>query len=274
MNNQVFIPSRGRFDGARKLTETWREHGFDVHWVVEPKEHLDYDYEVEGDKVHSLPIPDAGIGYSRNHCVNLAASMGFDSIILADDDIKPSKNMDWLVEDAEDPKILGITAKYAYHDFCFRERVQGRNDLILLPTGTFRLVALNVMNVLNLGNYDHTLEYAEDCDLFLRGLEAGYPWMIHLGTWSISTGTRYQPGGMVDFAGDSVELAEKKKYWHETLYQQYPDFVNDPTKADFTKQNSIRISWQKAYNHYLPDWRKWSALHGGDIEIYFDEAAE
>ena len=270
-NYHVFIPSRGRYQGAHKLTEIWRQQGFEVHWVVEPSEWLDYDGEAEGDKVHELPKPNMGIGFSRNHCINLAASFGYESIILADDDIKPSRNIDWLAEDAEDPKVLGITAQYSYHGLCLGDKIKGRNDLILLPTGTFRLVALNVQNVLNLGNYDHTLEYAEDCDLFLRGLEAGFPWMIHLGSWSNSTGARYQPGGMIDYVGDSIDLMYKKRQWHERLYQQYPDFINDPTKADFTKQNSIRIAWQKAYNHYLPDWRKWSALHGGDIEDYFDE---
>jgi hypothetical protein len=263
----VFIPSRGRYDGARKLTEAWRQEGFNVHWVVEPKEALDYDYEVEGDKVHPLPIPNAGIGYSRNYCVNLAASFGYESIILADDDIKPGKNanMDWLLEDAEDPKVLGITARYSYHDLCLGSVIRGRSDLILLPIGTFRLVALNVNNVLDIGNYDHTLIGLEDNDLFMRGLQAGYPWMIHLGTWSISTGTRYQPGGMSDFMESHGIPKEGPPPWYQVMADQYPDFVSGH------KKNRIRFAWQQAYNRYLPEWRKWSWLHGGDIENYFND---
>jgi hypothetical protein len=269
---QVFIPSRGRWEGARKIADAWHKQKFNVTFVVEPNEALKYASVVQDCRVDVLQVKNAGIGNSRNHCVNLAASYGYESFILADDDIKPLKNanMDILQEDAEDPKVLGITARYGYHDLALGPEIKKRRDLILLPTGTFRLVALNTMNVLNLGNYDHTLEYAEDCDLFLRGLEAGFPWMVHLGTWSTSVGTRYQPGGMIDYVGDMIELQDKKRYWHETLYQQYPDWVNDPTRADFTKQNSIRIAWQRAYNHFLPDWREWSALHGGDIERYFD----
>jgi hypothetical protein len=265
VNPQVFIPSRGRISHARRLTDVWRQEGFDVHWVVEPNEFLDYDYEVEGDKAHALPIPNNGIGYSRNHCVNLAASFGYESIILADDDIKPGKNanMDILVDWAEHPKVLGITARYSYHDLCLGPDIKGMDELILLPTGTFRLVALNVNNVLDIGNYDHTLIGLEDNDLFMRGLQAGYPWMIHLGTYAVSMGKRYQPGGMADFMKDHGIPSDDIPPWYQVMADQYPAFVSGH------KKNRIRFAWKQAYDHYLPEWRKWSALHGGDLRNYF-----
>lgn len=284
INHHVFIPSRGRWHGALKLTHVWREHGFEVHWVVEPNEALAYKAAVADTRyddadawavVHQLPRPNMGIGFSRNHCMSLAASFGLRAMILADDDIKPGRlvekaNMKNFVECAGHSKVLGITARYGYHDLCLGDKIRDRDDLILLPSGTFRLVALNVDNVLSLGNYDKSLEYAEDCDLFLRGLEAGYPWMIHLGTHSNSIGGRYEPGGLLAYAGgDPDALNCKKKDWHCELYHKYPEFVNDPAKADFSKQNSIRISWRKAYNELMPDWQKWSALHGGYINDYF-----
>jgi hypothetical protein len=286
-NPQVFIPSRGRPNGARKLTQAWHEEGFDVNWVVERREHDDYFDKIVGyapisgppdsnppkTHIHILPVSNAGIGFARNHCVSLAGSFGCRSIILADDDIKPSAKgggMQGLVDCAKHSKVLGITAKYSYHDLCLGDKIKGRNDLILLPTGTFRLVALNVNNVLDLGNYDHTLEYAEDCDLFLRGLAAGYPWMIHLGTWSNSIGTRYQPGGMLDFAGGAKQLKAAKADWHETLHEQYPEFTNEHDDIKCAgKQNCIRISWKKAYNELMPGWQKYSALHGGYLNDYF-----
>jgi hypothetical protein len=288
----VFIPSRGRWQGARKLTEIWLEHGFEVHWVVEPSEHNQYfdslviPYSgakrigVPSTYVHPLPRPNMGIGFSRHHCINLAASYGLRTMLLADDDIKPGRlvekaNMKNFVECAGHSKVLGITARYGYHDLCLGDKIKDREDLILLPSGTFRLVALNVNNVLSLGNYDKSLEYAEDCDLFLRGLKYGFPWMIHLGTWTNSIGGRYQPGGILDYAKSAYSKAEvsdllkvKKHDWHWELYDKYPNFVNDPAKADFSKQNSIRISWRKAYNMLLPDWQKWSALHGGYLADY------
>jgi hypothetical protein len=271
MANHVFIPSRGRWIGARKLADAWHQQDFEVTFVVEKDEATQYASRVEDCRVDPLPVRNAGIGFSRNHCVDLAASYGYESIILADDDIKPGKHMDWLIEDAEDPKILGITARYSYHDFALGPKIKDMSDLILMPTGLFRLVALNVMNVENLGNYDHTLEYAEDCDLFLRGLREGFPWMTHLGTWSMSIGKRYEPGGMLDYAGGEENLAIKKGQWHRTLHDQYPSIVNKHTERCAGKQNCIRVGWQRAYDKYMPGWREYSAIHGGDIEKYFSE---
>jgi hypothetical protein len=272
MANTVFIPSRGRIDSAQKLAKVWESQGFGVHFVTEYYETDNYIKAINNEKVtvHRLPDPNRGIGYSRMHAVNLAASFGYKSIILADDDIRPSNysNMVDLCRCANNPKILGITARYGYHDLCLGQLIRNRDDIILLPTGTFRLIALNVNNVLDIGNYDKHLEYAEDCDLFLRGLAAGYPWMIHLGTKSNSTGNRYQPGGMLDYAGGEDKLKAKKRDWHEQLYAKYPDVVNNPAKADFTKQNSIRISWRRAYDKYLPGWKNWSMLHGGNLTRY------
>jgi len=282
MGNHVFIPSRGRWEEAAKLVESWRSLNFHVHFIVEPDEqdtYLRYMFRSRPGaqnqnptiSIHPLPIRNGGIGHSRMHCINLAGSWGMKSIVLADDDIKPNvkyNSMSNFAACATHHKVLGITARYGYHDLCLGRLIRGRDDLILLPTGTFRLVALNVDNVLEIGNYDKHLEYAEDNDLFLRGLQAGYPWMIHLGTRSNSVGTRYQPGGMLDYAGGEGNLKAKKKLWHEQLYAKYPNIVNNPDKADFDKQNSIRVSWQKAYDTYLPGWKKWSMLHGGELSHY------
>lgn len=276
MTEVCFIPSRGRALNARKLADSWVQAGIIPHFVVEPDEAPTYASKVQDIQVHPLPIRNGGIGFSRNHCVNLAASFGHKSMILADDDIKPAKNYSNMVgfaEAAKYKKVLGITARYGYHDLCLGPKIRGRNDLILLPTGTFRLVALNVDNVLDLGNYDHTLDYAEDCDLFLRGLKEGYPWMIHLGTRTGSIGTRYQPGGMLDYAvaGCATGLDGMKPAWHRELHNQYPDVTNAHTEKCAGKQNCIRVAWRKAYDKYMPEWKEYSALHGGDLHKYLKE---
>lgn len=285
MSNQVFIPSRGRWEQAKKLIQPWVKEGFGINFVVEPSELLKYEDHVgQWAKVYPLRLDNLGIGNSRGHCVELAASFGLRSFILADDDIKPARvdaNMAGLVECAAAKKVMGITARYSYHDLCLGgDKIKGRDDLILLPTGTFRLVALNVNNVLDLGNYDKTLEYAEDCDLFLRGLQAGYPWMVHLGTYSNSIGTRYEPGGMLDFACKSTLCSEipdeqnvlqyKKADWHKRIHDKWPEFVNEHTAKCAGKQNCIRISWRKAYDTYIPDWKKYSMLHGGFLYYYLN----
>lgn len=287
MRPQVYIPSRGRWQVVRKLTNIWQDKGFDVHWVVEPSEVHKYALPAIAKempaRVHALNRENGGIAWSRNFCVELAASNGLKSFLLADDDIKPSTRrpdgMKDIVEACEHPKILGMTARYSYHDLCLGPDIEYMDDIILCPTGTFRLVGLNVDNVLKIGNYDWTLEYGEDCDLFLRGLKWGFPWLVHLGSYANSIGTRYEPGGMLDFTEATVQggvapftskLALKKAQWHNDLNRRYPDIVNKHTERCGNKQNCIIVSWKRAYDKYLPDWRKWSELDGGDLQRYID----
>ena len=273
--HHVFIPSRGRWHDRVKVASWWQNEGFITHFVVEPNE-IDKYHISRNDLdvlIHPLPRPDMGIAFSRHHCVDIAASYGCPAIIMADDDIKPgslkrASNMKSMLESAVHSKVLGITARYGYHDLCLGDAIRGRSDLILLPTGTFRLVALNVDNVLRIGNYDRSLEYAEDCDLFLRGIKAGFPWMVDLGSWATSQGNRYEPGGMTDYVGE-FDMRDAKEIWHYALYNRYPEVVNNPERVkDWTKQNTITIQWQRAYDLWLPDWREWSALHGGHLAKY------
>lgn len=286
-SRQVVIPSRGRAPEAKKLTAIWQSKGFNVTWMVEPEEHDIYCNALASKSgpllkpgshtfVTALDKSNAGISYSRNCCVELAEQQGWPSIILADDDIKPSTRrcdgMADILEACEHPKITGITARYSYHDLCLGPDIKDMDDIILLPTGTFRLVGLNVKNVLELGNYDTDLEYAEDCDLFLRSLQAGRPWLVHLGSFANSIGTRYTPGGMLDYAGGDVgNLSKSKELWHQQLHDKWPTVTNEhkPLKCR-GKQNCIRVYWQKAYDQFLPNWRQWSELHGGDLQDYID----
>lgn len=276
---------------ARKLTQAWHKEGFNVTWMVEPDEHDIYIDNIVGNapislpprdnppSTHVMPLPcsNKGISYSRSCCVLLAATMGHRSFILADDDIRPSRkggNMIGLVEAAKHPKVMGITARYSYHDLALGEDFKDfhENRVILNPGGTFRLVGLNVENVIKLGNYDTNLEYAEDCDLYMRSLQAGFPWMIHAGTWSNSIGTRYMPGGMVDFVGGQANIDGNKEWWHRDIHEKWPAFTNahDEVKCD-GKQNCIRFQWKRAYDHFLPKWREWSELHGGDLKVYIND---
>lgn len=277
MERHVFIPTRGRYATILKLCKVWLNKEFEVTLVVEPQEYRQYSGEVTRRDVNMLVLQkdNQGVAYARNRAVNHAHDEGLKSIILADDDIKPSTRrhdgMAEILEACEHPKIMGITARYGYHDLCLGTEIKYLDDIVLLSTGTFRLVGLNVDNVMNvLGNYDYTLDYAEDCDLFLRSIQAGFPWMVHLGSFSNSIGTRYEPGGMLDFAGGRDKLAEKKAEWHKELHDRYPDITNAHTEKCAGKQNCINIQWKKAYDLYMPGWRKWSELDGGDLQEYID----
>jgi hypothetical protein len=259
----VFIPSRGRLEYARKHGQIWLDEGFETHFVVEPQEYSAYLGAVpQGVEVHPLPRPNQGIGYSRNHILTLADSYGFKGIVVSDDDMRPKRRIKSLVETAAHSKVLGVTARYSYHDLCLGPSIKDRDDLILLPSLTFKMIGLNVQNAIAIGGFDAELDGLEDNDFALRGLESGFPWMIHLGTWSTATGPRYAPGGLSAYclkSGIDTDIPP----WYAKMYERWPDYISGHQTP------RIRFSWKKAYNDMLPDWQKWSALHGGYLAYYF-----
>lgn len=260
----VFIPSRGRLHSARKHAKLWADEGFDVNFVVEPNEYLSYVQTIGNPdiQVHPLPKINQGIGYARDHILTLAESYGMKAIVVSDDDMRPKRNIQALVETAMHPRVLGVTARYSYHDLCLGPDIKHRQDLILLPSLTFKMIGLNVQNAISIGGFDHELDGLEDNDFALRGLQNGIPWMIHLGTWSTSTGPRFAPGGLSAYclkAGIDMDIPP----WYKQMHDLWPDYING------YKTPKIRFSWKKAYDDMLPDWQKWSALHGGYLAYYF-----
>lgn len=281
----VYIPSRGRSKNVAKLLRAWfidRNHGLRVRFVVEHADFNDYCDAISVIEsqlpdntrvgVSTLPASNQGVGYARNYTLKLAASRGEKSIILSDDDIRPDAKSDWIrfwaLAAADD--VLGITARYSYHDLALGPGIKDKSGLILLPSGTFRLIALNVKNVMDLGNYDPELTCLyEDGDLMLRGIEAGYPWLIDLGTKANSMGSRYAAGGLSDYFGEdhwAGDRHEAERACHLYLRSKHPKYVNDPpADGEVTRGNGVRVRWQKCYDDNIADWRTLSDLHGGSL---------
>lgn len=272
MNHTVYISSRGRPENAKKVVPIWLNMGFNVILVVEPNEYDLYAGVVApmGERytpdiiVLALPESDKGLSYNRKYLVEDAYDNILESIIVADDDIKPVHGMDSFVEDAAHPKALGITARYSYHDFALGDGIKKLGGVVLQPCGMFRMVALNVENVIALGNYDPAADNCEDADLMLRGILDGYPWMVDLDTKAASLGGRHAPGGSLDYLKAIGRSVEDHTWLKPTLKAKFPEVVNDGS-------GKTRVGWQKAYNLWMPDWKKYSALHGGDIEVYLND---
>lgn len=262
----VFIPSRGRWFTANRTANDWRSQGFVVNFMVEPAEFSKYDEALtnEYDLIHELPLNNMGVGYARHHLVKCAAADGYKAVVIADDDFRPKRRINEIFDYAQNDKVLGITARYGYHDLVLGPAIKNRDDLILLPAVTMAVYGLNIHNALKLGNYDPDLNGLEDVDMVLRGLQAGFPWMIHLGTHCTSVNKRYAPGGVSSYMKiHGIELDDVPP-WYDKLYAKWPDFVYGHTTR------KIRIGWRKAYNEFIPCWKDYSSLHGGDLEKYFD----
>lgn len=253
--------------------------------MVEPDEFEQYKYAVsvpfndkDGDaptntvKILVLPDHDLGVGYSRWLCVEHAKDAGFESIILSDDDILPVSGMDTIIYDAEDPLVFAITAWHSYFDLALGVKGNERNDLIIVAPSFTRMFAINIKNVLEVGNFDRNVKCTDDVELKLRGIMAGYPWMIHFNAKAKSFGSRFAPGGVAaledQFAGEPVltGVGDVHRGAIEYILAKHRKYVPD-LLAQRT-ETKISYKWSKLHDHFMPGWREWAMLQGGDVLNY------
>jgi hypothetical protein len=267
---KVYISSRGRVANVQKVVPLWHNQGFDIFIAVEPDEFMLYakgltECGISYAEILPLPKANQGLAYNRRYCVTHAASFGWEAIVATDDDIKPVFGVSSTAMDASHPKALGITIRYSYHDLALGPKIKKLGGIILQPNGMFRMVALNVANVMKVGNYDPAADNCEDADLMMRGLQAGFPWMVDLDSKAASMGKRHEPGGSLDYInaiGRSVADHTHKK---PILQEKFPEVISS------NSEGKTRVAWLRAHDLFLPGWRKWSDLHGGDIGAYLED---
>jgi hypothetical protein len=268
MPNTVYICTRDRLSNLSKVVPRWLEQDFRVVLVVEPEQeetHSDLADEMgwpeEGKiivDVVPLPRSNRGIGYSRHYAVSHAQQQKLKSIIMADDDIRPSQEqtMHHLITEAKKPGILGVGAVNRYVDHMNGGALSANSGVILCPGGWGgRLYGLNVNKAVILGNYDVKLDcLGEDDELKRQGIAAGIPWAVHCDVWADSIGSRFQPGGVQAYVGLDRTSREERNHW--LIHKTWPEYVSCPPKK-------FRMEWQKMLTDYIPEWRERSAIHGG-----------
>ena len=293
----VYIPTKGRPHLMEKIVPAWWGQGYEVRLVVERKDAEAYKEAVQKLKKQAmhqgvtttrmivLPASDQGIGYARNRIIRLAYGQGLETIIMADDDVKPRQynglfNTDdmALLQDAvlnakyndhtwTDRPILGCAPLYSFHNSSIaldglpkRDQEEGRRRVFIAHTGLFqRCYALNVGLVMKLGNFDPGFAVdKEDNDLILNGINMGLPWTFHTGVWFNSIQGRYAPGGIRQLMDNENNKFDWAKACWLLLKQKWPLFVNDPATA-----KSPRVSWAKAWDAKFPGWKMYHAMKDG-----------
>jgi hypothetical protein len=168
-----------------------------------------------------------------------------------------------LLDEADKPNVIGVGATRSLHDRFTGGAISRLNGPILCPGAWgFMLYSVNVNTVLRLGNFDaryHAL--CEDLELATRGIAAGIPWRVHCDVKITSLGTRYAAGGMSTRFSDQGKRAEAERGCWAIFHKQWPQFTTTPEKRP-------RVSWQKMLDHYIPEWKEYSALHGGSLDGY------
>lgn len=268
--NVAYMPTLGRLANIRAIVPYWIEQMDQVRLVVERYEYNDHAKLKRemgwGEKVVIInqPLSGRGIAYVRNFIVKHAKESGQRSIIIAEDDTKPVKGSDFvmLLEEADKPDVVGVGATRSLHDRFTGGAISKLSGAILCPGGWgFQCFSVNVDTVLELGNYNiklHTI--ADDAEMAMRGIEAGMPWRVHCDV-RMTSGNRYDAGGInTRFSNREQRAAAERECW-AIMHKRWPDIVAPPEKK-------VRVAWQKFYDRYIPEWREYSALHGGSLEAY------
>ena len=269
----VYIPTVGRWGNIRKIVPRWIGLEQSVRLVVDPDE-TDVALAVRrqegwGSDVRIWAPPGLhGIGAIRNKIVRQAARNGLTSIILAEDDVLPDADSDYLelLDWADRPDVLGIGATRPIHDRFTGGAISRNSGAILCPGGWgFVCFGLNVLNALEAGNYDKALHtIGDDAELARNGIaKLRIPWLAHCDVRWASLGTRYSPGGIESRFRNREGRQRAERECLALIHERWPAYTNEPGKR-------LRVSWQKMLNDYLPGWKARSAIHGGDLAWAYD----
>ena len=265
----VYIPTLSRYDSLEKIIPAWLEQCVPIVLVVDPKELLAHKRFRDAHDWHPMvkiavvPKDGMGIGYKRRYCVRHAYDVGYDVIVMSDDDHKPRAGTDIydLYDEAVKPGVLGVGATIQIYARFTGGAINKLSGPILWPGGAgFSVFALNVETAMACGSFDPLLHsFGEDAELRRQGLVRGIPWRVHTDVWCDAVNQRNSPGGfMAKFNGDLAARQAAETACRELIYERWPRWVSSPDKPP-------RMAWQAMLEHFVPDWRKRSALHGGHL---------
>jgi hypothetical protein len=265
----VYIMTRDRQDNLRKIVPRWLDQNMRVVLVTERSEQDEHVRLVRRERWGSdrviviSPQRERGIGHKRRYAVNHAKALGLQSIIMSDDDMQPANNTDMnsILWEARNPKVLGIGATRSLHDRNSRGAVSANHGLILCPGGWgMQMFSLNIENTLAVGNFDSELDcFGEDAELERMGIATiGIPWLVHCDVRCNAIGVRYDPGGINAYITDGTR-ALREVACRRIIHERWPMYASHPERKP-------RMLWQKMLDDYIPNWRERSAIHGGRWE--------
>jgi hypothetical protein len=260
MKPVVFIPSRSRAWLLESALPKWKEQDIShVYLVIEKKDYNDYRplwQEFDNVAILTLPKSDQGINYSRNWIVQEAHDLGYNKIIMSDDDIFPHPESDVKrLFEWKDLNCLGIGVMMPFYGLMFGNQTIKNEDRPLMSTNALgkRLFSLNIPRVMACGNFDPRLHSGWGDDELVREgmakLEA--TWYIHAGVRGVSTANRYTRGGINDFHGEDQESRLRgQDVSHEIIFKKWGGkYISMPGKR-------MQCRWKIFMNDFVPDWEE------------------
>lgn len=276
MSEVVYIPTRGRWDRLEKIVQAWHFWGFRVYLVTELDQEESAgqfyrDYHQHDNFTDDLRIiygaekPGKGIGYVRNWIVRIAADHNEDAFVMSDDDCYPANNTvdpRALCEAVRAYPVLACAASHGQQNHFLGGLLESHpNQVVLAANGIcFQLFATNTNRALNVGNFDTALKVYEDSEFMRCGIKNGFPWALHTGVRMVKTGRSGDAGGIQDY----IDVSYRESVLVEETRNRLADRWGDDIIARPPKRP--RQAWAKFYDRYIPNWREYSAGHGGSLK--------
>jgi len=259
----VFIPTRNRAELVERVLPKWLEQPVDELFIVCEKWEKGKYRRVAGSQAEVLVLPktNQGINYARNWIVNKAHGMGYDRIIMSDDDLFPRPGYDVrkLLE-LDDLPALGMGIMLPFYGLMFgNENLKIDAPLMSLGGLGKRLFSLDTERALSVGNFDVRLYSGwGDDELVRQGIfEKSYTWYIHGGVHGTSIAGRHTPGGLNDLNHESnIERTEAEYKCHKIIYKKWPSYVSKPKLG-----GRLICQWKKMFNDFVPDWEQRITWH-------------
>jgi len=244
-----------------KVLPKWMEQKNVGHicLVIERKDTIEYHKlweKYQNVSLAFLPKNDQGINYARNWIVNEAAALGYDKIIMADDDIYPRPDSDVKrLFEWDGINTLGIGIMVPFYGLMFGNQTIKDEDRPLMSKGALgkRLFSLNIPRVQASGNFDVRLHSGwGDDELVREGMaRLQATWYVHAGVNGCSVAGRYTQGGLNDLHGESnLRRMKAQEESHLHIFKRWgPKYISHPDKRMMCK-------WKVFMDDYVPGWRE------------------
>jgi hypothetical protein len=227
--------------------------------VIEQKDYPDYRplwQKFDRVSISTLPESDRGINYSRNWIVQEAYELGYDRIIMSDDDIfpRPDSDINRLFE-WNGLNTLGIGIMVPFYGLMFGNQTIKNEDRPLMSKGALgkRCFSLNIRRAIAVGNFDVRLHSGwGDDELVRQGMAGlGATWYVHAGVNGTSIAGRYTKGGINDFHGENqASRLRGQELSHDIIFRRWgPKYISMPGKR-------MQCRWRLFLEDFVPDWEK------------------
>jgi hypothetical protein len=241
------IPTRDRITTLAKTLPSWVEEGLPIVLLTEPDQvgkHKQFLAEHGWENkvfVAGHPKRNAGVGYARMRAVEICASFGVTSFIMADDDTKIASGYcaTPLLKFVEEGKAIICAGWMSNYGLWVPDGNKIKNEPnLVIPCGGARdrVFAVNVQLAMKAGNFDPKLKTLDTQEMNRLGMKIKHLWWVHTGCHITMINKPHDPGGIQAVYENEELRAKQNQRDHEYVYKKWgARYISHPTKRMATR---------------------------------------